>query len=112
MLSSEIAGTPLANIAVRVALELAGDVSNTEPEIIIGVPAVTAVCGADTVVEVVPLPMAYICPSNWLEPKTRPLAAALGIIPPFKVYRVSPVVALMHTIIANLETGSIWYEVE
>ena len=53
MLASEIAGTPLANIALTVALELAGDVSNTEPWISTLPPTC---CCAVTVVEVGPLP--------------------------------------------------------
>ena len=54
MLASEIAGTPLGNIAVRVALELAGDLSNTEPWISTLPPNC---CCAVTAVEVGPLPM-------------------------------------------------------
>ena len=66
MLASEIAGTPLANIAERVALELAGDVSNTEPWINTLPPTC---CCAITVVELGPLPKQYRFPSNTPEAK-------------------------------------------
>ena len=67
MSASEIAGTPLGYIAVRVAPELAGDVSNTEPWISTLPPTC---CCAVTVVEVGPLPKQYRFPSNILEPMT------------------------------------------